>query len=55
MLCIFYLYIKRGVFVIINSFYDLIGFFVFVIVKGKMILWDLMVEKLDWDDFFFED
>lgn len=48
-------YTKRGVLATINSLYDPIGFLAPVIVKGKMILRDLMAEKLDWDDPLPED
>lgn len=48
-------YTKRGVLTTINSLYDPIGFLAPVIVKGKMILRDLMAKKLDWDDPLPED
>lgn len=41
---------KRGVLSTINSLYDPIGFLAPVIVRGKIIMRDIMCAGLDWDD-----
>ncbi|XP_033728036.1 uncharacterized protein LOC117317344 [Pecten maximus] len=43
-------YTKRGVLSTINSLYDPIGFLSPVVIKGKLIMRDIMCTGLDWDD-----
>ncbi|KAK3086675.1 hypothetical protein FSP39_021786 [Pinctada imbricata] len=41
---------KRGVLATINSLYDPIGFLAPVVIRGKLIMRDIMSAGLDWDD-----
>lgn len=42
-------YIRRGVFFVVNGLYDFLGFVMFVIIGGKLLLCEVMVELVEWD------
>lgn len=46
--------ICRGVLLIVNSFFDLLGFFLFVIISGKFIFRDVVICILDWDELLLD-
>ncbi|XP_071100525.1 uncharacterized protein [Haliotis cracherodii] len=48
-------YTKRGVLSTINSLYDPMGFVAPVIIKGKILLRELISQKLEWDDMLPEE
>lgn len=46
------LFIRWGILLVINGFYDLIGFVVLVVLKGKFLMKEMLLSiiLLDWDD-----
>lgn len=45
-----------GILLVINGFYNLIGFVVLVILEGKFLMKEILfiIIFLDWDDLFYE-
>lgn len=63
MISLCFLFVKKkkylldvGYLFVINGFYDLIGFVVLVVLKGKFLMREMLfsIFLLDWEDLFFE-
>lgn len=46
-------FICCGLFLIVNSLFDLLGFILLIIISGKIFFWECIFEGVDWDELLF--